>query len=196
MVTRLDLLAPVQEIAPLLLGARLQHRDGSGTVTVEVTEVEAYGGEGADPASHAHRGRTTRNAVMFGEPGTLYAYFIYGMHWCLNVVTGEQGTASAVLIRAGDVVEGLDVARTRRGPVPTHRLAQGPANLAATLGVTGLMNGVDLLDPDAPVRLLPAADAGPEAVTSGPRVGISKAVDRRWRWWVEGRSSVSRPRVR
>lgn len=193
-VRRADLLLPAYEVAPQLLGARIRSRTHFGTVTVEISEVEAYDGVGLDPASHAHRGKTARNAAMFGNPGTLYVYFVYGMHWCMNVVTGRAGTGSAVLIRSGDVVEGIELARSRRGAARTDaRLAQGPANLAAALGVTGEQNAMDLFDHDAQVQLLPGQRPD-SPVASGPRIGISRAVDRPWRWWLEGRSSVSRPR--
>jgi DNA-3-methyladenine glycosylase len=195
-IDRSLLTLPAQEVAPRLLGARLRHRGPSGTVTVEITEVEAYAGEGEDPASHAHRGRTARNAFMFDQPGTLYVYFVYGVHWCMNVVTGEVGRASAVLIRAGDVVEGVELAQGRRNLDDPSRLAQGPANVAVSLGVAGVHNGTDLLDPASPVRLLPGVSPAVEQVASGPRVGISRAVDRQWRWWLADRPSVSRPRTR
>jgi DNA-3-methyladenine glycosylase len=195
-VERGDLLLPSHEVAPRLLGARITSHDESGSVTVEITEVEAYGGQGLDPASHAHRGRTARNAPMFGTPGTLYVYFVYGMHWCMNVVTGPVDSGAAVLIRAGEVVEGIDLARSRRPAAHTDaRLAQGPANLASALGVTGAQNGVDLFGEGAPVRLHLRHESLHLPVASGPRVGISQAVERPWRWWLPGRPSVSRPRA-
>jgi DNA-3-methyladenine glycosylase len=165
-------------------------------VTARLTEVEAYGGVGADPASHAHRGRTARNAVRFGGPGVLYVYFTYGMHWCLNVVTGPPGEASAVLLRAGAVVDGLDVARERRagksGPPPDRELARGPARLAMVLGVTGFANGTQLFRPDSVVtigpRPVPVLDA---AIRTGPRIGISVGTDTPWRFWLDGEPSVS-----
>ncbi|PWU54017.1 DNA-3-methyladenine glycosylase, partial [Micromonospora globispora] len=128
-----DLLAgPVVLAARGLLGCRLT----ANGVTVRITEVEAYAGTAGDPASHAHRGRTPRNAVMFGPSGHAYVYFTYGMHWCMNVVTGPDGEASAVLLRAGEVVEGLDVARARRPAVRRDvDLARGPARLCAALGI-------------------------------------------------------------
>ena len=129
-----DLLAgPVLDVAPRLLGSVLRH----GEVACRITEVEAYDGA-RDPGSHAYRGQTARNAVMFGPPGHLYVYFTYGMHYCCNVVCGPPGSASAVLLRAGEVVDGLDLARSRRTPARSDRdLARGPANLCQTLGIGG-----------------------------------------------------------
>ncbi|HEY8788570.1 MAG TPA: DNA-3-methyladenine glycosylase, partial [Actinopolymorphaceae bacterium] len=140
-------------VAPRLLGARLSAADGHGEVIVRITEVEAYGGE-LDPGSHSYRGRTARNAVMYGDAGHLYVYFTYGMHWCMNVVCSTAGTAGAVLLRAGEVVVGHDLAAVRRPAASRPRdLARGPARLAAALGVTGGDNGRDLLEPDGPLRL-------------------------------------------
>ncbi|QNN52605.1 DNA-3-methyladenine glycosylase [Nocardioides mesophilus] len=175
------LVGPVPEVARRLLGARLHH----GDVTVRITEVEAYDGPN-DPASHAYRGSTARTEVMFGPPGHLYVYFSYGMHWCANVVTGEDGRGSAVLLRAGEVVAGIELARTRRGAkVPDVRLARGPANLAQSLGLDRSSNGLSLED-----RLdLPAGVAA--SVLSGPRVGVSQAADVPWRFWLAGEPTVS-----
>jgi DNA-3-methyladenine glycosylase len=200
-----DLLArPVLEVAPALLGCRVR----AGGVTVRLTEVEAYDGQGLDPGSHAHRGPTPRNRVMFGPPGRAYVYFAYGMHWCLNVVTGPEGVATAVLLRAGEVVEGLEPARSRRPAARRDEdLARGPARLAAALGVDGSFGGVDLLDRASPLRLLPAAGAAgsrslPRAgsvaagrVLTGPRVGLSAAADLPWRFWLAGEPSVSQYRA-
>jgi DNA-3-methyladenine glycosylase len=175
--------------ARALLGARLVHDVPDGPVAVRLTEVEAYGGPG-DPASHAWRGRTPRTEVMFGPPGRLYVYFSYGMHWCGNVVTGPDGEASAVLLRAGEVVEGAALARTRRGErVEEHRLASGPANLMAALGLARAADGAPLLD-GGEVRLEPAP-ALPEEILTGPRVGVSREPDRPWRFWLPGERSVS-----
>jgi DNA-3-methyladenine glycosylase len=171
-LTREQLAAPVLEVAPLLLGARLVHRTPDGVVAVRLTEVEAYAGLD-DPGSHAFRGPTPRTAIMFGPPGHLYVYFSYGMHWCANVVCGPDGSASAVLLRAGEVVEGLPLARHRRH---TSRrdpdLARGPARLTTALGITGTDNGADLVA--GPDLWLEAGGAQPVPTpVTGPRVGVS-----------------------
>jgi DNA-3-methyladenine glycosylase len=196
---RAVLAGPVEAAAAGLLGCTLS----AGGVTVCLTEVEAYAGTGVDPASHAHRGRTARNAVMFGPAGFAYVYFTYGMHWCLNVVTGVEGTASAVLLRAGAVVSGVDAARARRPAVRRDvDLARGPARLCAALGIDRSAYGLDLLAPDSPVRLAPPARAvPPSAVSAGPRVGVTGAHDLPWRFWLTGDPTVSAyrrhtPRVR
>jgi DNA-3-methyladenine glycosylase len=182
---------PAPEAAPDLLGWVLTASSNDGAVSVSLTEVEAYNGA-ADPASHAFRGQTPRNAVMFGEPCRLYVYFTYGMHWCANVVCGPSGTASAVLLRAGRVVEGEALARVRRGPrAPFAGLARGPATLTQALGVSGADNGTNLLGAtrlrlDPPPAGAPAGD-----VSSGPRVGVSVAADIAWRFWLSGEETVS-----
>lgn len=152
-------------------------------MAVRLTEVEAYRGE-ADPASHAARGRTPRNAVMYGPAGFLYVYFVYGMHWCANVVTGPEGVATAVLLRAGEVTEGLEVARLRRPGVSDRDLARGPARLAATLALTGDATG-------EPVDLTPGAVPPAGAIRQGPRVGVATAADVPWRFWLDGDPTVS-----
>ncbi len=172
----LDLTAPVELVAPALLGAVVS-RAG---VAVRLTEVEAYAGEG-DAASHAARGRTPRTAAMYGPAGRWYVYFVYGMHWCANVVTGADGVASAVLLRAGAVEGGLALARERRPGRPDAQLARGPAALAAVLGLTGAATG-------EPVALTPGAAV---AVTAGPRTGVREAAAIRWRFWTPGEPSVS-----
>jgi DNA-3-methyladenine glycosylase len=170
---------------------------GGEHVSARVVEVEAYAGEGTDPASHAHRGRTARNASMFERAGTAYVYFTYGMHWCLNVAVGPAGEGSAVLLRAAAIVDGVAVARRRRtaasGRTPADRdLARGPARLCQALGVTGAQDGLDMLDPTSPLRLVLADEpvaAGDMA--RGPRVGIRQAADRPWRFWLDSRPEVS-----
>ncbi|MFG1779083.1 DNA-3-methyladenine glycosylase [Micromonospora sp. NPDC049051] len=184
-----DLLAgPVVPAARGLLGCRLT----AGDVTVRITEVEAYAGTAGDPASHAHRGRTPRNAVMFGPAGHAYVYFTYGMHWCMNVVTGVDGEASAVLLRAGEVVDGVETARARRPAVRRDvDLARGPARLCAALGIDRSAYGRWLLG-DGPVRLRPADVPVPEqAVVAGPRVGVTGAHDVPWRFWIADEPTVS-----
>src|SRR6185369_2345716 len=150
---------PPDVTARALLGATLT---GHG-VTLRLTEVEAYSGDGSDPASHAHRGRTKRNAVMFGPAGYAYVYFVFGMHWCVNVVCGHEGEASAVLLRAAAVVDGLDLARQRRGGNGKDaELARGPARLTQTLAIDGLATGSSLVDGSGPMILRPpAAPAAP-----------------------------------
>lgn len=187
---------PVLEVAPLLLGATLTTHLPDGVVTVRLTEVEAYDGE-ADPGSHAYRGRTARNAVMFGPAGFLYVYRHLGLHVCANVVTGVEGRASAVLLRAGEVVEGADLARerrTRRGVVRRDvDLARGPARLADALGITLEHYGADLLGA-GPVRLAPPPEPA-TAWATGPRVGVSgvggDGEAHPWRFWLPGEPTVS-----
>jgi DNA-3-methyladenine glycosylase len=184
-----DLLAgPVLPAARGLLGCELS----AGGVTVRLTEVEAYAGTAGDPASHAHRGRTPRNTIMFGPAGFLYVYFTYGMHWCANVVTGVEGEASAVLLRAGEVVAGLEEARARRRSTVDRDLARGPARLCQALGIDGTAYGADLLAAEGRVRLRLPSTPVPEAqIAAGPRVGVTGAHDREWRFWVAGDPTVS-----
>lgn len=185
-----DLLGPVDVVAPWLLGCWVVTERPEGTVALRLTEVEAYSGEGEDPASHAHRGPTPRAAIMFGPPGRLYVYFSYGVHWCANVVVGPEGRGSAVLLRAGEVVLGEAIVRSRRPAARTPReLAGGPARLTQALGIGRADLGTDLLDPSSPVRLHRAAM--PATVSTGPRVGISVATDLPWRFWETGAPSVS-----
>lgn len=162
-------------------------------VTVRLTEVEAYAGLGEDPASHAHRGRTKRNQVMFGPSGVAYVYFTYGMHWCLNVVTGPVGYPSGVLLRAGEVTAGVEVARSRRASATRDReLARGPARLAAALGLDGTVYGTSMVDGSGPLVLAaPATPVDPATIRCGPRVGVSSAHDTPWRFWLDGDPTVS-----
>ena len=166
-----------------LLG-RVLHGHGAA---VRITEVEAYGGVD-DPASHAFT-RTPRSEIMYGPPWRLYVYRSYGLHVCANVVTGPSDRAAAVLVRAGEVVDGLDVARARRVGVADPALARGPGNLARALGITLGDLGAELLT-DEGVRLGPEPSVEPP-VSAGPRVGVSKAADVPWRFWVTGDPTVS-----
>ena len=193
---------PAQEVAPDLLGCVFEHETADGLVAVALTEVEAYAGE-VDPASHAYRGRTVRNAVMFGPAGHAYVYFTYGMHFCVNVVCMPPGTASAVLLRAGQVIAGEELARARRGPASTPRdLARGPARLCQALGIDRRLDGADLCDEASPLRLRKAVatvrSEEKTAIHTGPRVGVREGADVPWRFWLDGAASVSayRPYVR
>lgn len=224
---------PALDVAHRLLGCVLEHQTADGLVSVMLTEVEAYEGS-ADPASHAYRGRTARNAVMFGPPGHAYVYFTYGMHFCVNLVCLPEGTASAVLLRAGRVVEGIGLAAARRavgrngstrGSGPERELASGPARLCQALGIGRSLDGADVCDPGSPLRLRvpqsppslsaagspvpagaragsgpsraatgqPAGSTGLEVppISRGPRVGVSSAASRPWRFWLTGDPTVS-----
>jgi DNA-3-methyladenine glycosylase len=185
------------EVAPDLLGCVLEHRTADGLVAVELTEVEAYAGR-SDPASHAYRGKTQRNAVMFGPPGHAYVYFTYGMHFCVNVVClGEEGSASAVLLRAGAVIAGEDLARARRtrgaASVASRDLARGPARLCQALDIDRELDGADVCAAGSPLQV--RAGAGNPArsakIMTGPRVGVSSAAQIPWRFWFGGEPTVS-----
>nr|WP_255574164.1 DNA-3-methyladenine glycosylase [Austwickia sp. TVS 96-490-7B] len=193
----------VLQVAPNLLGCVISH----GAVSVRLTEVEAYDGAN-DPGSHAYRGMTPRTAVMFGPPGSLYVYFTYGMHFCVNLVCGPQGQAAAVLLRAGEVVSGEGTARCRRGARhgvdwsgPARDLARGPARLAVCLGLGREQNGWVLSAPGCAVTVRSGEPASEEALRTGPRVGVAgpggEGADFPWRFWVAGEHTVStyRPAV-
>jgi DNA-3-methyladenine glycosylase len=198
---RAQLGRPAPVVAPALLGWTVSNVTADGTVTVRLTEVEAYQGAD-DPASHAFRGPTARNRVMFGPAGYLYVYRSYGVHWAMNVVTGEDGVASAVLLRAGEVVAGASLARSRRGEQVAERdLARGPGNLAQALGVVGTDTGTDLVaDRALALRAAPRAAPPSGQIVAGPRVGVTKAPEVPWRFWLDGDPTVSAyrrsPRIR
>lgn len=183
---------PATLLARDLLGCRLVHASPEGVVGGTIVEVEAYRGP-EDRAAHSSRGRTPRNAVMFGAPGHLYVYLIYGLHHCLNVVAGPGAKPEAVLVRALALDEGLDLARARRGPrVPDRRLASGPGNVGSALGVDRTLNGVDLLA--GPVWIEPRARR-PRAIARGARIGVDYAgtwAARPWRFWIADDPHVSR----
>ena len=186
-----DLTGDAVLLAPRLLGAMLVSDSAQGRVGVRITEVEAYRGAD-DPASHAFRGLTRRNAAMFNEPGHLYTYFVYGMHWCANVVTGPAGHPSAVLLRAGEVVQGLELASARRRPdTPPAHLARGPAGLASVLGLGAEQNGLDLAAPGSDVRIHCGTPLPAELIATGPRVGVTVGTEQQWRFWERGAPSVS-----
>lgn len=179
---------PPVEVAPELLGTVLVVGDRSA----QVVEVEAYAGE-SDPASHAWRGPTPRTRPMFGPAGHLYVYRSYGIHWCANVVCDVDGVAGAVLLRGVAPLAGVEAMRSARGPVADRDLANGPGKLCQALGIDGTFDGADLTGRDPRIRLVDG-DAGPptEPVVT-TRIGISRAVERPWRWYVPGDPNVSRP---
>ncbi len=174
----IDLLRqPVEAAAPALLGARLISRIGRQETEVILTEVEAYGGA-SDPASHAYRGPTGRNASMFRGAGTLYVYRSYGVHWCANVVTGEAGTGEAILIRGGRPTRGIPTMERRRRR--SDHLTDGPGKLCQALAIDGTLDGSSVLD--GPVRLLAPTEPVAGTVIATPRIGITREVDRLWRF--------------
>ncbi|OFR50764.1 3-methyladenine DNA glycosylase [Actinomyces sp. HMSC075C01] len=192
------------EVAPALLGAVIAVSDSHGHVAIRLTEVEAYRGE-KDPGSHAFRGRTARNASMFEAGGRIYVYFTYGMHHCLNIVTGPAGVSRAVLLRGGEVVEGIEQARARRPAARTDRdLARGPARLCAALGLDRSDDGALLGGPGSRISLtLPEPQRAPDAgrIRRGPRTGVAGPGGDGdafpWRFWLDGEPTVStyRPAV-
>jgi len=161
---------PAAEVAPDLLGALLIHDSPDGRVAGRIVEVEAYQGP-EDRAAHSWRGRTPRNSVMFGAPGHLYVYLIYGLHQCANIVCGPGTKPEAVLLRAAAITQGEELARRRRGSVPAARLASGPGNLGAAFGIDRGLNGADLID--GPVGVTLGAPA--RRVARTPRVGVTYA---------------------
>ncbi|WP_368496638.1 DNA-3-methyladenine glycosylase [Herbiconiux sp. A18JL235] len=189
----IDFSADALEVAPLLLDAVLTHESPAGPVSVRISEVEAYLGEGVDPGSHAFRGKTRRVASMYGAPGHLYAYFTYGMHVCANVVCSPEGEASAVLLRGGEVIDGLDLARSRRPTAKSDRdLARGPANLVRALGIAMTDDGASLVASPFALRVPAQAPAG--AVVRTLRTGVGGdggGVPFDWRFHLEGDPTVS-----
>ena len=183
------------EVAPDLLGCVIERRTPDGVVAIRLTEVEAYQGDG-DPASHAFRGQTPRNSVMFGEPGLVYVYFTYGMHFCMNLVCSPAGTASAVLLRAGEVVDGVDLATHRRAGAALRDLARGPARLTMALGIGRDDNGLDACVATSPLRIR-ASGPSAQRILTGPRVGVSTGAETPWRFWLDGEPTVSayRPHI-
>ena len=206
---------PVLEVAGELLGLTIVHDGPDGSVAVRLTEVEAYDGPN-DPGSHAFRGRTGRNATMFGPPGHVYVYFTYGMYYCANLVCGPVGQPSGILLRAGEVTaDSLELARKRRPSAASARdLARGPARLVMALGLGREFDGADACG-DGPIRLLRSGDSveaqgssgqklarsrgrgsgkartAAPVIRTGPRVGLSAAADRPWRFWLDGEPTVS-----
>lgn len=175
-----------RQVAPELIGKVMVHRSRS----MRIIEVEAYCGSG-DPASHARRGPTQRNQVMFGPPGYWYVYFTYGMHWCANVVCGSDGQAAAVLIRAGRPMDGVDAMyRSRRTARYDTDLCSGPAKLCQALDVDGQMNGTDAVD--GTLRVVHDGQPTPQPIVTTGRIGVSDGAQLPWRWLVDGDPNVSR----
>ncbi|MFF4754002.1 DNA-3-methyladenine glycosylase [Streptomyces sp. NPDC002514] len=184
---------PVLEVAPDLVGRVLVRTTPDGPIAVRLTEVEAYDGPN-DPGSHAYRGRTPRNDVMFGAPGHVYVYFTYGMWHCMNLVCGPVGKASAVLLRAGEVVEGVELARKRRLSARNDKeLAKGPARLATALGVDRALDGTDACaSGETPLRVVTGTPVPSDQVRNGPRTGVSgDGGVHPWRFWIANDPTVS-----
>ncbi|MFG2480089.1 DNA-3-methyladenine glycosylase [Streptomyces fagopyri] len=184
---------PVLEVAPDLLGRVLVRATPDGPIELRLTEVEAYDGPD-DPGSHAYRGRTARNGVMFGPPGHVYVYFTYGMWFCMNLVCGPAGRPSGVLLRAGEVIEGAELARKRRLSARNDKeLAKGPARLATALGVDRSLDGADACAPEGgPLTLLTGTPVGSDQVRNGPRTGVAgDGGVHPWRFWAANDPTVS-----
>ena len=182
-----------REVAPDLLGKVLVHQLPDGVRAGRIVEVEAYCGP-MDPAAHTYRGRTPRNATMFGAPGLLYVYFSYGVHWCANVVCGDEDEGVAVLLRALAPVGGVDVMYEVRGPAARRDrdLCSGPGKLTQAMGIGKQHDGADLVEGPEGIRVLDDGTVGPTDVVQTTRVGISVAAEERWRWYVAGDPNVSR----
>lgn len=176
-------------VAPQLLNKLLARDDGRAG---RIVEVEAYCGSD-DPAAHTYRGKTARNATMFGPAGHLYVYFTYGLHYCANTACGEEGEGVGVLLRAIEPVAGIDAMRQARPKARRDRdIGSGPGRLTQAFGITGDFDGTDLVKDDAVIRLVDDGTAPPQIPIAGPRVGISKATERLWRWHVPDHPHVSR----
>lgn len=181
---------PAHEVAPDLLGRDLVRLTPDGPLVARIVETEAYGED--DPGSHAFGGRRTRrNATMFGPPGRWYVYFTYGMHWCVNVVTGRPEEGSAVLLRAAIPSEGLDRMAAARGRSDPRELCSGPAKLAQAFGMDGALDGTDVVR--GPVRIAAGVPVDPATVRTGPRIGLSRGTEIPWRFLAVGGPAVTDP---
>ena len=180
--------ADVVEVAQRLLGCELEVSTGEEALRVRIVETEAY--HQADVASHSYRGQTARTSVMFGAAGYLYVYFTYGMHYCMNIVTGPQGEGSAVLIRAVEPLQGWEVLRRNRPAVADGQLTNGPAKLCQALGIDHSWNGENLVT--GRMRLLERPTLPTEDIVQTTRVGISQAKDKLWRFYVRDNPFVSK----
>jgi DNA-3-methyladenine glycosylase len=180
---------PAIEAAPLLLGSILTRHTPEGSISIRIVETEAYHQD--DPASHTYRGLTKRTAPMFEAGGRLYVYFTYGMHYCMNIVVGQQGIGEGVLLRAGEPIEGLELMRRNRNQTDIHMLASGPGRFAQAFGIRDtLLSGKTLTEAGFTLRL--SSEAAPvQNIVSGPRVGIRHAVDNPWRFYLKDNPFVS-----
>lgn len=179
---------PAHEVAPELLGRDLEHTTPGGRLVARIIETEAYAED--DPGSHAFGGRRTeRNATMFGPPGHLYVYFTYGMHWCMNVVTGDLGEGSAVLLRAAIPLEGIGLMSAARGRSRLGDLCSGPAKLTQAFGIDGTFDGADVVR--GPVRIRTGVPVDPGSVRTGPRIGLSRGTETPWRFFVDAGPEVT-----
>jgi len=178
-----------RQVAPQLLNKILIGRDGRGG---RIVEVEAYCGA-IDPAAHTYRGKTKRNATMFGPPGHMYVYFTYGMHWCSNTVCGDEGDGSGVLLRALEPLAGIAQMRLARPRARRERdLCSGPARLTQAMGIAGAHDGIELYTGDAPFAVVSDGMPSPPAAPGSPRIGISRGQEHHWRWFVKGNANVSK----
>ncbi|MBX4188629.1 DNA-3-methyladenine glycosylase [Candidatus Saccharibacteria bacterium] len=180
---------PAVQAAPLLLGCYLVRQLPAGRLKVKIVETEAYHQD--DPASHSFAGLTKRTAPMFEAGGRLYVYFTYGMHYCLNIVTGETDRGEAVLIRAGEPLEGIEIMQANRGISDIRNLTNGPAKLAQALAIYDTSLSGEILNKSS-ILLQPGETAGQIEVTTGPRIGISKAIEQPWRFYIKDNPFVSR----
>ena len=176
-------------VAKELLGKRLVRNTSDGRIIARIVEVEAYGGSD-DPASHAYRGPTQRNQVMFGKPGFAYVYFIYGNHYCLNVKAEKEGNPSAVLVRAVEVIQGIELARRNRGLASLKELSNGPGKLTKALRISKAENGLDLVR-SKELYVYETKEDNRWEISSSPRIGIKNGIDRPWRFYIESSKPVS-----
>lgn len=184
-----DLSRPAYECAPSLLGALLVRNIDKFTIIGKIVETEAY--DQSDTASHSYRGVTPRTKVMFGPSGFAYVYFTYGMHYCMNIVTGQVGEGSAVLVRALEPIEGIEYMRMLRKQANVVHIANGPAKLCQALKITRDLNGHDLSKP--PLQLVVGETVSAEDIVTTTRIGISQNTDRPWRFYIKGNNFVSKP---
>jgi len=176
-------------VAKELLGKRLVRNTSDGRIIARIVEVEAYGGSD-DPASHAYRGLTQRNQVMFGKPGFAYVYFIYGNHYCLNVKAEKEGNPSAVLVRAVEVIQGIELARRNRGLASLKELSNGPGKLTKALRISKAENGLDLVR-SKELYVCETKEDNRWEISTSPRIGIREGIDRPWRFYIESSKPVS-----